>query len=146
MRRSPDEERTERRAAALRRAGRCRPNGETDAMLQRQSRKPYTVAGAGPLTATIWKAGIDLQAGNYTFNLIRTNATGRVTQRFRPEDLLDFVKLIQVLAFILVDDGCLDPRLRKALRQLAERMQSVSEAFHRRSAKKPDTRIPNHRG
>lgn len=115
-------------------------------MLQHPSRKPYTLAGARPLTATIWKTGIDVHTGNYTFNLIRTNqATGRVTQRFRPEDLWNFAKLIQLLAFILADDGCLDRSLRNSLKQLAEGMQSVSEALHRRSAKKPHSRVPNHR-
>ncbi len=95
-------------------------------MSTKRSRKPYTVAGAGRLTATIWKTGINVRSGNYAFNLIRTNgATGHVTQRFHPQDLLDFAKLIQVLAFTFVDDGCLESDLRRQLDRLQESLRTA---------------------
>lgn len=87
-------------------------------------RKPYLLAGAGPLTATIWKDG-DCHAGwDYRFNIVRTSrTTGRVTQCFAPRNIRHLAKLVQVLAFILADDGCLEPGRRDELKELASRME-----------------------
>lgn len=95
-------------------------------MSKNRSRKPYTIAGAGPLTATIWKTGDEVAGWRYEFNIVRTiAANGRVTQRFRPRDVIDLTKLAQVLAFTLADDGCLDPDLRERLNWLAENLRKV---------------------
>jgi len=102
-----------------------------------KSVQPYFITGAGPLTATVWKTGVDVADDNYEFNLFRTDArTGGVSQRFRPQDLVDFAKLIQVLAFSLADDGCLKPELRDELDQLANRMRSAAKPVRRRLARR----------
>lgn len=95
--------------------------------MSRKSHRPYTLAGAGALTATIWKNGDEPCGWTYRFNVIRTSATGRVSQRFHPRDLRDFVKLVGVLAFTLADDGCLEADVRRELVELAERLRTVLE-------------------
>lgn len=95
--------------------------------MPKTSRKPYTLAGAGQLTATIWKNSDEPSGWTYRFNIVRTSAAGRVSQRFHPRDLRNFVKLMQVLAFTLADDGCLECSLRRELSDLADRLQTVLE-------------------
>lgn len=99
--------------------------------------KPYTLVGAGPLTATVWKTASESGGYRYRFNIIRTNpATGTVSQRFRPQDVRHLAKLLQVLAFTLSDDGCLDDVVRRDLQSLS--------ATLRRANQKPST--PSHPG
>jgi hypothetical protein len=98
------------------------------ARLCSDTRRPYAAVGAGPLTATIWKSGDECSGWRYAFNVFRqSRRTGRVTQLYQPDDVVDFVKLCQVLATVLADDGCLDTRLRHDLAQLAATLASVSE-------------------
>src|SRR5437016_4610981 len=80
--------------------------------------KPYEVVGAGDLTATVWKTVDAHGEWQYTFNVYRQSRdSGVVSQLYRPADLIDFVKLCQVLAVTLTDDGCL---LRSEWNELAE--------------------------
>ena len=82
--------------------------------------KPYCSLGAGCLTSFLWKTGDQSSGWRYRFNLFRLAAKGgRVSQLFRPADLMQFVKLVQVMASVIADDGCLSPVERLALRRLA---------------------------
>ena len=82
--------------------------------------KPYCSVGAGRLTSFIWKTGDDNSGWRYQFNLFRLAANGgRVSQLFAPADLIHFVKLTQVLAAVIADDGCLSPIDRGVLKRLA---------------------------
>ena len=55
----------------------------------------------------------------------RLQSLGRVTQTFRPDDLLALTKLVRVLAQMLVHDGCLSHERRKSLRELAAALDRV---------------------
>ncbi|MCA9171315.1 MAG: hypothetical protein KDB23_26775, partial [Planctomycetales bacterium] len=81
--------------------------------------KPYAMLGAGTLSATLWKVRVNGDQWEYFFNLFRSSETdGSVTQRFTAEDLIQLVKLAQVLASVLDEDGCLDHALRLRMRRL----------------------------
>jgi len=82
--------------------------------------KPMATVGAGRLISMIWKDG-DPQAGcRYWFNLFRTGARrGRISQLFQPADVIHLVKLSQVIASVIADDGCLSAVQRGVLKRLA---------------------------
>jgi len=85
-----------------------------------KSRRPYTLAGADQLTASVYKMGDELVGFDYRFNITRlNNRTGRVNQWFTPDDLCGMVKLARVLAAELADDGCTSPELRTQLFRIA---------------------------
>ena len=85
-----------------------------------QADRPYAMLGAGKLAASVWKTGNEQIGWRYWFEVCRmSEGNRRVTQYFAPSDLGDLVKLAQVLAFTLADDGCMDATLRRELRRLA---------------------------
>ena len=78
------------------------------------------IVGAGRLIATIWKLGGEHTVWRYRFNLVRqTSDSGIVSDFFQPADLIHFIKLIQLLAAVIADDGCLTQGERTTLRNLA---------------------------
>ncbi len=82
--------------------------------------KPYCSLGAGCLSSFLWKIGDQGSGWRYRFNLFRlAGKNGRVSQLFRPADLMHFVKLVQVMASVISDDGCLSPMDRGVMRRLA---------------------------
>ena len=90
------------------------------------NQKPYCSVGAGQLTSFVWKTG-GVDAGwRYRFNIFRLSSRGGyVTQMFAPSDLFHFVKLTQVLAAVLADDGCLAPVDRGVLIRLAANLDEL---------------------
>ncbi len=93
-----------------------------------ESSKPMTIVGAGPLTSTIWKSGDQHSGWRYRFNLFKQlSHSGRVSQQFRPADLIHLIKLTQVLAAVLADDGCLTKIDRLLLQQVASALDAVLE-------------------
>lgn len=89
-------------------------------LLRRSTPKPYCSVGAGQLTSFVWKTGNESSGWRYRINLFRLKARGsRVTQLFTPGDLVDLVKLTQVLATVIADDGCLSAFDRDTLKRLA---------------------------
>jgi hypothetical protein len=90
------------------------------------SPKPMMMVGAGPLTSAIWKTGDEHTGWRYRFNVFRQLAeSGHVSQLFHPADLIQFVKLTQVLAAVLADDGCLPQTERSSLQQLASELDDI---------------------
>lgn len=82
--------------------------------------KPMGMVGAGSLTSMIWKTGDATSGWRYHFNLFRTAARGgRISQLFTPADVIHLVKLANILAAVLADDGCLSPVERGVLKRLA---------------------------
>ena len=82
--------------------------------------KPMMHVVAGPLTSSIWKLRNDESGWRYRFNVIRQSSDhGHFTDLFHPRDLIHFIKLIQVLAAVIADDGCLSQSERIMLRRLA---------------------------
>jgi hypothetical protein len=89
--------------------------------------KPYCMLGAGKLASAVWKTGDQPAGWRYRFNCFRMPfGTGRVSQLFRPADLTDLVKLCQVLAATLAEDGCIPPAERAALHQLAAQLDRIT--------------------
>lgn len=75
------------------------------------------------MLSTIWKPGGEHASWRYRFNLVRqTSDRGIVTDLFLPTDLIHFVKLIQVLATVIADDGCLTQSERTTLRNLSAQL------------------------
>ena len=82
--------------------------------------RPMELVGAGPLVSSIWKLGGEHSIWRYRFNIVRrTMGRSHLTELFRPDDLIHFIKLIQVLAAVLTADGCLTPAERTLLSKLA---------------------------
>ena len=81
---------------------------------------PIELVGAGALVSSIWKLGGVESGWRYRFNVIRQSSDhGHFTDLFHPGDLIHFIKLIQVLAAVIADDGCLSQSERIMLRRLA---------------------------
>jgi len=84
---------------------------------------PMEIVGAGPLLSTIWKLGDEHTGWRYRFNLTRqTSARGVFTDLFQPLDLVNFIKLIQVVAAEIANDGCLTQDERLMLRNLVQQL------------------------
>ena len=87
----------------------------------RQTRKPYTVAGAGPLVSTIWKLRDEQAEWDFRFNIYSMMPdTGRVSQLFKAADIVHLAKLCRVLAIVLLDDGCISSQLRSELERMTD--------------------------
>ena len=93
--------------------------------MNRNSREPYAVIGAGPLVSHLWRIGNQTSGVDYAFNILwMQDESGRVLQKYRPRHVRDLVKLCRVLTSVLLDDGWLNPSTRETLleldRELAE--------------------------
>ncbi len=96
--------------------------------MKRGDPRPMEIVGAGPLLSTIWKLGEQHTGWRYRFNIVRqTSDRGIVTDSFQPTDLIHFVKLIQVLAAVIGDDGCLNQTERTSLKNLATQLDHLLE-------------------
>ncbi len=97
--------------------------------------KPMGMVGAGPLTALIWKNGHQDSGWRYQFSLFRQLRAGKVSQLFRPLDLMYFIKLLQVIAAVIADDGCLSPIETGVLRRVEQDLdQLLQRASRQRSS------------
>ena len=91
--------------------------------VERNDPRPMEIVGAGPLISTIWKLGDEHTGWRYRFNLTRQTSSKSVfTDLFQPLDLVNFIKLIQVLAAVIADDECLTQAERTTLRNLAAQL------------------------
>ena len=94
---------------------------------QPKTSKPYEILGAGQLVSTVWKAGDERAGWQYRFNVYRMSAgNGQVSQLLRPADVENLVKLCRVLAMTLADDGCMPARQRRALADLAGKLDEIT--------------------
>ena len=91
-----------------------------------EDKRPYAVLGAGALVSSLHKRRRGLDRWSYRFNIYRQASTGAVTQLFQPDDVMDLVKLSQVLAFSIAEDGCLDPNVRRRLFWIAEELDAIT--------------------
>lgn len=84
---------------------------------------PIELVGAGRLISSIWKLGGVDSGWRYRFNIVRQSSDHvHFTDLFQPNDLIHFIKLIQVLATVIADDGCLSQPERIMLKRLAVRL------------------------
>ena len=85
--------------------------------------QPMELAGAGPLMSSIWKLGGEQSGWRYRFSIVRRSMDrSHFTDLFQPNDLIHFIKLIQVLAAVIADDGCLALAEQTTLRNLAAQL------------------------
>ena len=90
--------------------------------------KPYCIVGAGRLTSSVWKQSRGSDEFRYRFNLFRTKRSGKVTNRFRPQDVLSLAKFVRVISQVLVDDGCVTAEQRQLLVFLDTAMDEILES------------------
>jgi hypothetical protein len=115
-------------------------NNKIDAKRKRRAARtePYAMLGAGPVTASLWKKTDTRDRFAYRFNLFRMcGCTGRITHRFTPADLPDLARLVQLLAFEISEDGCLDRELRDDLSCLAACLDDVLPSGRARPRRTP---------
>ena len=98
--------------------------------------KPYAMIGAGPLSSALYKTGDELIGWRYSFNIHRTDfATGSVSHWLHPSDLLNVAKLIQVIGFEILADGCIDSQQRSMLQSLVNKLDEITKSENRTSRK-----------
>lgn len=94
--------------------------------------KPYAMIGAGPLSSALYKTGDELTGWRYSFNIHRTDfATGSVSNWLHPSDLLNVAKLIQVIGFEILADGCIDSHQRSTLQSLVNKLDEITKSENR---------------
>ena len=99
---------------------------ENHKSMERNDPRPMEIVGAGPLLSTIWKLGDEHTGWRYRFNLTRQTSDKSVfTDLFQPLDLVNLIKLIQVLAAVIADDGCLTQVDRTTLKNLATQLDDL---------------------
>lgn len=95
----------------------------------RATEQPIAVLGAGDLVSHLYRDQEELDSAEYRFNMFRLGTDMAVTHELRPCDLRDIVKLCQVLAFAIVDDGWSPPAVREALLELNERLDELTRSW-----------------
>ncbi len=88
------------------------------------STQPLAVLGAGDLVSHLTRA--DDGEGEYQFNVFRFGQHAEVTHALRPKDLRDLVKLCQVVAFAIVDDGWIANDQRLELVDLMTKLDQIT--------------------
>lgn len=92
--------------------------------------RPYAMLGAGQVMSSLWKQGDPASGWAYRFNVFRmSRADGQVSQLLRPEDVHDLVQICRILAAELVHDGCLPHAQRRALANLAETLNELTDTW-----------------
>lgn len=97
--------------------------------------KPYCSLGAGSLASYLWKTGDEISGFGYQFNVFRQDKRGRVSQRFRPADIVKMIKLMRVMAAVIADDGCLFDGEQSELNHLAAELDQLLSRVSKRSNK-----------
>lgn len=94
--------------------------------------EPVAVLGAGDLVSHLHR-GEDADApANYGFSVFRLSQDLQATHELRPCDLRDVVKLCQVLAFTIVDDGWIPTETSNSLRELFDELDALTRRWSSR--------------
>ena len=88
--------------------------------------RPVAVLGAGDLVSHLHRGDHAGNPANYRFSVLRLSHNLQATHELRPCDLWDLIKLCQVLAFAIVDDGWIPVGTRNALRHLFEDLDALT--------------------
>ena len=96
-----------------------------DANRRSESSTPVAVLGSGNLVSHVYRD----QQETYAFNVFRRTANFEATHQFGVEDLRDMVKLCQVLAYSMLDDGWVDKQQRELLLELNLKLDEVTQAW-----------------
>jgi uncharacterized protein (UPF0147 family) len=93
------------------------------------SSRPIAVLGAGELVSHVHRVGDVIGDANYEFNAFRIGKDMKATHKLRPTDLRNVVKLCQVLAFAIADDGWLPNSTRTELFELANELDEITQKW-----------------
>lgn len=101
---------------------------------QQRRSQPVAVLGAGQLVSHLYRHDGESGQSEYRFSVCRIAESLQTTHGLRAGDLRDLVKLCQVLAFAIEDDGWLSPAMQTELRSLFDELDEItrrwSEAAH----------------
>lgn len=92
-------------------------------------RRPIAVLGAGDLVSHLNRMDDIIDDTNYEFNAFRSCDDMEVTHVMRPGDLRNLVKLCQILAFTIADDGWLTNDSRAELYELANELDAITQKW-----------------
>ena len=95
--------------------------------------QPVAVLGAGDLVSHVQRADDSRGDANYRFNIFRLCEEMQATHEFRPADLRDLVKLCQILAFTITDDGWLPIDAQHVLLELFEDLDELTKSWSDRN-------------
>jgi hypothetical protein len=91
--------------------------------------QPIAVLGAGDLISHVQRGDDSDNPSNYRFNILRFGEDMRAMHDLRACDLRDLVKLVQVLAFSISDDGWLPREAHHALLALFEDLDELTQSW-----------------
>jgi hypothetical protein len=92
-------------------------------------REPVAVIGAGNLVSRLHRGDDADDPENYRFSVFRLGHELQATHELRPCDLHDLVKLCQVLAFAIVDDGWIARETGDSLRELVDELDALTRRW-----------------
>ena len=95
----------------------------------RSTEQPTAVLGAGDLVSHVQHGDDPDDPSNYRFNIFRLGEDMQAMHDLRPCDLRDLVKLVQVLAFAITDDGWLPKDAHHALLALFEDLDELTKSW-----------------
>ena len=93
------------------------------------SGQPVAVVGAGDLVSHVQRVDDERDPENYRFSVFRFCRDLEATHALRPCDLRDMIKLCQVLAFTIADDGWISADTREVLIELANDLDELTQRW-----------------
>lgn len=96
---------------------------------QQRSSQPVAVLGAGELVSHLYRHDDEHGRSEYRFSVNRLTDSLQTTSALRARDLSDLVKLSQVLAFAIEDDGWVSEARRRELRELFDDLDQVTRQW-----------------
>lgn len=91
--------------------------------------RPIAVVGAGDLVSHLHRGEDAGNPANYRFHVFRLSDDSQATHELRPSDLWDLIKLCQVLAFAIADDGWIPVETRSALHDLFDDLDALTQRW-----------------
>ena len=95
--------------------------------------QPIAIVGAGELVSHIYRCDDEANPNNYRFNVFRLTERLTATHELRPSDLRDVVKICQVLAISMLDDGWIPPDAKSVLNSLIQDLDSLTQGWSDRT-------------
>jgi hypothetical protein len=92
-------------------------------------RKPIAVLGAGELVSHLHRGSDAHDCPDYQFSVFRLSRELQATHELRPCDLHHMVKLCQILAFAIVDDGWVSRQTSDELRELFHELDALTRRW-----------------
>lgn len=93
------------------------------------ARQPVAVVGAGDLVSHLFRGDDWQNSENYHFSLVRLCEGRAATHELRPCELKNMIKLCQVMAFAIADDGWLPTQLRQELFDLSHDLDAITQRW-----------------